>query len=1133
MHIRLTNTRWVVAILVFMMSIGISAFAQNPTGGIDGTVMDPSGAVIPGATVTATNTATGLSRNFTTDNLGTFRFVALPPGEYRMQVEAQGFSTQTQTLVVRVGTSTTAKFTMMIGQTSEVIEVTGAAAAVSVTESTNNTTFDQVQVESLPLNGRGFLSIAALDPGTEVQYVTGDRGGFPPFNAPLRVAIASPFTGELANVQANIQVDGIRVNDRFAGNASMNYSAESIQEFQLNTLTFDLSSGTSASGVVNTVSRSGSNDLHGSAFFYFRDHNMAAYPALVRSDFNPDPFFARKQLGFGVGGPIAKDKLTFFANYEKTAQLGVREVLYTDPIVAPFNHIARAPYDNDMGGIRLDYNMSDKHNGFFRYNMDYGFQLVGGLTMESNWVANYNRNYQSVLGVTSTFSAAFVNDFRFGYTYSNSGTAIPTMEQCLQAAGNPDYCVGLNGPLINFNVGGLTIGTNWLSPEARGQRVYQFTDNVISMRGDHSLRFGGSWEHYHKKGNIGSYVNGTFDTYSPVQLQGLDLEIYNALPASLRSVPGTTATMNDLLQLPVNGMLLMGVGDFSWPPAYKRDELITDEHLRLYFQDSWQIRSGLTMNYGLGWSFETGMPYRVLDLPEYVAPLGFDRRIIPLLLNHFEPALGFAWSPDNKTVFRTSAAIHWASQNRLLNRNSDMLMRSPAGIGSLTLASSRLANPKADEPGQPPTLVFSSPVDFTAQDMSDYLPYVRQGGLDIINQYDGKDLSIRNIEVFKTSRTGGMGTVYDANFRTPYTFQVNVGFARQLAAGFSLSADYIMIRSIKFGANDVYSLDYNRWSRYSDYVIDPVSGAGRPGAFRNPVLPVCTPEQALDPTAQCASGTISLQFSGKNGRYNSLQLKLKRSYGGSLQFGITYALTKTTAHNGIENWDNFHQSYGITSNPKHKWTANATWSVPKYEGSQQVLRGIANGWQLGFMTTMRVGLANDAMIGSYDINGDGISSFRLPGMDYNSFGWSANADDIRRLVDEYNATYPAPADVALKDIPRSQRDAIGRAYPYIILPDNFSNNDSFMTHDLRLTRNIDLTENAKLQLSVEGFNIFNIANVIDYSRNLDAYVRPAETGGTPTLPARGLLYGQPTHRVSAIFGSGGPRAFQFAARFTF
>jgi hypothetical protein len=1111
------------------------AFSQNATGAISGTVTDPSNAVITGATVVATNADTGLSRTVTTGNLGAFRFENLQPGEYQVKVEARGFASQTQKLVVRVANTTTSNFAMSIGQSSETVEVTGMAAVVSPTESTISTVFNRVQVDTLPLNGRSFLSIGMLDPGSVVQYNAGESTMLPVFNSATRVSIASPFTGEVANVQANIQVDGIRVNDRYTGNASQNFSAEVVQEFQLNTLTFDLSSGSSASGVVNTVTRSGTNDYHGSAFVFFRDHNMAAYPAFKRSSFNPDPYFARKQYGFALSGPISKDKLMFFANYERNDQTGARTILFTDPLVYSFNHIAKLPAKANVGGIRLDYKLGSQHNVFFRFNVDQNHSMVGGATMESTWEATDNFSYQTVLGVTSVIKPTLVNDFRFGFSYFREWMAPPSMEECSSMSGNPAFCVGLGGPRINFNVGGFMIGNDFSLPQDRHQRTNQFTDNISWTKGAHNIRFGGNWEHMWAHGNVNVYRLGSMATYSPVQLQGLNQALYNALPDSLRSVPGTTPTITDMMQLPMTGSLTLGVGDPSWPNPYMQSDLLANDLIRFYVQDGWQMSRKFTLNYGLAWSMETQIPYHKLDWPAYVTPLGLNREIIPMEYNHWEPAIGLAWSPGqgNKTVIRVSTALHWASQNRTVDRMSDQNFRSPAGAGLQALTSASIANPLAGQSGQPATLNFAAPADFTAQDMLDYMPTASTQMIGIISKYSGTDLSIRNIELVKQTAAGATNWVFDGNYKTPYSIQVSAGVSREIARNLGLSVDYIMIRSVHFGANDVFTMDINRWNRFSDYTINPNTGAANPNPFRNPALPACTTAQSQDPKALCSNGPITYAFAMQAGRYNSLQIRLERRFSKGLQFTGTYARSRTTAYNGIARFDNFKDSYGITANPKHKMTANATWTMPEYKGGRSLLRGLFNTWQLAAIMQMQTGVPINVTMGTYDPVGDGINNFRLPGMDVTTFGWSVGADDIRRLVDAYNAKYPAPANVALKDVPRANRDAQGRAYPYIVLPDHFANNDSFMTHDLRLSRTFNIRERARLQLSAEGFNIFNIANLTRYSGTLDAYVRPAVTGGTPTLPATGLLFGQPMDRVSAIFGTGGPRAFQVSARLSF
>jgi hypothetical protein len=195
-----------------------------------------------------------------------------------------------------------------------------------------------------------------------------------------------------------------------------------------------------------------------------------------------------------------------------------------------------------------------------------------------------------------------------------------------------------------------------------------------------------------------------------------------------------------------------------------------------------------------------------------------------------------------------------------------------------------------------------------------------------------------------------------------------------------------------------------------------------------------------------------------------------------------------------------------------------------------LLRGILNDWQLSTIIDLRSGGRTSVTLGTFDVEGDGTFTFRLPGTGVSSFGLNLNEKDIRRLVDQYNATIPAGQNTLLKDITRAQRDAIGSAYPYIVLPNKFSSSDSFLSHDLRVTRIIRINEKLRLNLIAEGFNIFNIANLTGYSGTLDAYIRP-----TATAPGRNpnFNFGQPTGRVNPIFGTGGPRAFQLAARLAF
>jgi hypothetical protein len=420
---------------LFCAAIGL---AQNATGSITGAVTDPNNEVIPNASVTVTNKATGATRKVITRSAGSYSVENLFPGEYEVRVEAVGFITQIQTLPVEVGATTTGNFSMTVGVASQTIEVTGAAPVINTTDTTVGGVVSRERVENLPLNGRSFLSVAALEPGVNITYNASSGAGNP--NNFFQVSV-----GGAPQQMTLISVDGSRVNDRITGGTSQNFSAETVQEFQISTLGFDLSSGTVSAGAVNIVSRTGTNQLHGSSFFFFRDHNMAAFTAFKRpcdpTAFNPlcnvpaarerleDPFFVRRQYGGTIGGPIRKDKLFFFANYERNDQVGARAVTFTEPLLFGYNHVAQQPSKGHLVGVRLDYTINQKHTAFLRGGLDTN-NGVSGTNLESTWIASDNFAYQTQMGLTSVLSPKLVSDFRFSYSYFRNRLAPPTQEQC-------------------------------------------------------------------------------------------------------------------------------------------------------------------------------------------------------------------------------------------------------------------------------------------------------------------------------------------------------------------------------------------------------------------------------------------------------------------------------------------------------------------------------------------------------------------------------------------------------------------------------------------------------------------------------------------------------------------------------
>ncbi len=1133
----------------FLLSLVCAAIvlAQNATGSITGAVTDPNNDVVANAAVTVTNKATGAVRKVTTRGGGIYSVENLFPGVYEVKVEAQGFATQLQTLTVEVGNTATGNFSMTVGVSSQTVEVTGAAPIINTTDTTVGGVVSRDRVENLPLNGRSFLSVAALEPGVNISYNANSGAGNP--NNFFQVSI-----GSAPQSMTVITVDGSRVNDRVTGGTSQNFSAETVQEFQISTLGFDLSSGTVSAGAVNVVSRTGTNDLHGGGFLFFRDHNMAAFTAFKRpcdpTAFNllcnvpsalerlEDPFFVRRQYGGTIGGPIKKDKLFFFANYERNDQVGARTITFGDTLLHGYNHVAQQPFKGHLGGLRLDYTINQKHTAFLRGNVDNN-NSVSGTNLESTWIASDNFSYQSQMGLTSVFTSNLVNDFRFSFSYFRNHLAPPGQEQCEQIAGDPAFCFGLNGPLISF-FGGMQIGTNVNVSQDRHPRTYQFTDNVNWTKGNHRLSFGGNWEHGNNRGTWSRQATGAFSAFSPTAVQSQNTALFDALPASLKTGnTGPRATFAELMQLPMSGTLSIGVGNPVQPAPFRSNEILANDHVRLYIQDRWQVRPGFTLNYGLAWSYENNTFYDDLDLPQYLRPLLGDNLGGPKdQYKNFDPAFGIVWAlgKEKKTVLRASASLHHISPNVGFFNLNQRILFGPAGNG-LQAAVGSLLQPT---PGGP-LLNFQTPTSFKLTDMLAFLP-TAQGQLtaEAVSKFSGEDLSIRGVEVTKTVQGAGfLDAIYNTDSSvTPYTFHVNAGLQREIAHNLAVSVDYVMRRGVYFGAFEGFFPDLNRWNDFApSYSLIPTgnnAGAVNPQSLvRTPVIPVCTTAQGADPKALCSRGPIQYGMPGILSRYSALQVKVDKRLSRSFLFTGAYALAHyITFADGVSNNNNLHEGHGISDGtPRHRFTFSGIWDLPSYEGGQRFLRGLLKGWQVSTLIEMRTGEPTSATLGTFDVEGDGTFTFRLPGTGVSSFGHNLSADDIRRLVDQYNTTFPAPRDTMLRDIPVGpQRDAVGTAFPFIVLPDNFQHDDSFLTHDLRVTRSIRITEKVKLNLIGEGFNIFNIANLTGYSGTLNGFIRP-----TPTAPGRNpnFAFGQPNNRINPIFGTGGPRAFQFAARLSF
>jgi hypothetical protein len=1092
-----------LTLLVLQTAIWMSpsnVAAQTPIGNLSGAVTDSASAVVVGAQIQVRQDGTNVLRRVATDDDGHYQISNLPPGGYLIEAQSLGFKTEFRHLSLRVGDNLTIDFNLQPGSPTERVEVTGELSGVNTTNYRVAGTVGRTQIENLPLNGRSFFELAQLEPGVQVSTTTNPGG--------LGNTYTQVFTGGSYFSQTRTSVDGSTVADRFTGGTTQSFSQESVQEFQISTFNLDLTTGIGAAGSINIVTRHGSNDFHGSGFYYFRDHNMAAYPALRRDALNPSPFFARRQGGFSIGGPIKRDRFFWFTNYERNNQDAVFAVTNNHPIFSKFDGIFPNPLLSDYLNLRFDGAISNRVQTFLRYSADRNSTLAPAIAvgLPSNWQLVRNRAFQIQAGVITVLSARAVNDLRLSHSYLGGHLTPPGPDDC----NDPFACIGLGGPnILVFDAPQFRIGNQQNAPFDRWLRTWQIVDNVTLEHGDHRLRFGGSWEHMYMKASLAFIEPAQIVLWGPTNLQTPALlPLYNALPNSLKDPNSRPPTLAEILQLPFRSFTT-GIGNPSLPAPYNFDHASRNDRTRVYFQDEWRVRPNLTLSFGLAYSYESNLFDNDLSYPQYLAPVFAGNAHPPRNdKNNFDPAAGLAWSlgKSARTVIRAGGGIY-RDETVVGFKARDRAFIGPSGNGRVLLDGSITG-----------INFVSTPTTFSGQDFLPLLPGLRAN---LASQFgNGTDLAVRGIETIKQG-----DQILDPDATTGYSIQVNAGVQRELRANLVLTADYVMRRYVNVGAlQGVFLLDRNRFNRPLVTGVDPNTGVV--SFVRNPIISLCTPAQtiALNPADQCSTGPINVYSTNGTSRYQGLHLKLERRYSNGLQLTVGYALAKNTGFvdGGITSFDDLSQAYGIIPNHRrHRLTVSGFWAVPQYKGTSKLWRALRNFWTVSLVSQMFSAPSLDTLLNGLDLDGDGISLTLLPGITrHNLLGQGLSQAELRQLVADYNTDVEArtrrvtnPDGTVTVVRPRTPFNQIINP---IILPDKFSNGDSFLTQDVRLTRTIRLRDEFKLSLIAECFNIFNIANLTGYSGFLNQ----------PN-------YGLPSARVGQVFGTGGPRAFQFAARLTF
>ncbi len=593
-----------VLLCLFTLILATALVGQQTTASINGTITDASGAVLPGAEVTVTNPATGLTRSSVTGSAGDYNIPLLPPGNYNMKVTGKGFaSVQQNDISLLVGRTLTINQTLKAGGANEVVEVTSAPPMIDTSVSNSVGSVTPSEVSNLPIQVRNFAGLETLIPGVR------QAEAFDPTKT--RVGNISVNGGD--GRQVDTSVDGGDNKDLVVGGLVQNFTMEGIQEFNVQTNRYTAEAGHSVAAVVNVVTKSGTNQIHGTAFGLFQNSGLNANnyfseqtcAAQGLPSHDCKPLLHEYQYGGSVGGPIIKDKLFYFGAFEQRRQPGsiiVNPTSYNNlqifasqtanfaggPYAQPVTNLP-APYIDTMGTAKLDWNINNNNSIFFRYagqKWTTSNDQLGNIFNSDGSAGNNDLNNFHDLSIqwTSTISPSKVNAYTVHF--QDMANTIPS-----QPLNSFTYPVAGGGTVTNPNItfaDGTTVGTNVNVPQETLIRKYQFQDVFSWTHGVHNMKIGGNWIYFAKMGGYFYSGLGYFMTFwdDPACIQtGICQEGANVPPALYPQGLSTPGAVREMFYS-------TGSGSTAQPPW---------SSLGLFFQDDWKVSPRLTLNLGIRW----------------------------------------------------------------------------------------------------------------------------------------------------------------------------------------------------------------------------------------------------------------------------------------------------------------------------------------------------------------------------------------------------------------------------------------------------------------------------------------------------------------------------------------------------
>ena len=1004
----------VFAVVICVISVfAAQGYAQVVGATLSGTITDPSGSVVPNAMVSVRNTATGVTRTVTADTAGLYVAPNLLPGTYEVSVTSPGFSTARQSNVeLGVGAQQQLNFSLKVGETTQTVEVTEAAPQIQLASSTISAEVEATTVRELPLNGRDWASLATLSPGvnaleTQQPFESGALRGNRGFGAQLTISGGRP-------TQNNYRLDGMSINDYGNGGPGsvlgVNLGVDAIQEFSVITGNYSAEYGKTSGGVVNAISKSGTNSFHGDVYEFFRNDALDANDFFSNAAARPKPTYRRNQFGGAAGGPIIKDRTFIFGDYEglrlnegapsgnanvpsENARLGILAGQapagfpagtpctnpgvpgtghYLSPLasvcvddnaakfLALFPH-ANGPVTGNVGNFvfapprvvhenfvtaRGDHKISDSDSIFATYMYDKG-PFTTPDGFDTTSILNQVIRHVAALEWTHTFTPSLLNNARLGYN-RNSVINNQTVGAINSAYGDPSLSM-----LPGYDAPGIIIsGFSRTSPGLPGGftdfnwNSVQFYDDAFLTRGTHSLKFGFAVE------------NMRYNPFNLYQPNGL---------LRVKSTATASPLQNFLTNNPTSleGGLPIGIS----PRGY-RQTLFGG-----YVQDDWRWRHNLTLNVGLRYEMLTvvteaqgklsslhnlsdPLPYCGTSAPSPTdVALGVPgcAGVAPYYKNpttrNFEPRIGFAWDPrgNGKMAVRGGFAIF-----DVLPLPGNWFSQNWEPFFLTGTVQNSTATPLAGTMGIPPTSPGSA--------YSNFKPAAGKGC---------------------TSPLGTCtltGSFVENNPKRNYVEQWNINFQRQITSTLTATVGYV-------GSHGVHMLI--RGDDFDMVIPCPPScgpGAGIPGRTVWPAN--STRASRINPDFGLIRGIMW----NTDSFYRAVEVNVQKRMSHGFQFGGSYTYSKSTDDdsatilgdafsNSITTWFWFNPKLSRAPsdyNFTHTAVINGIWQVPGPRAG--LARGVLGGWESGIILKAISGVPTTPLIDGdpMGVQNTGSDTFGIP-----------------------------------------------------------------------------------------------------------------------------------------------------------